>query len=155
MTQKFRTQPACRIANIDRDRFNEAVAAGNYPCAPKVARGATRVFDEIDLVALFIYGRMIEQDIQPNKAGPLVCQIVQCLRENSTKGIDEEKVVVAATTSGAHYAFAGSHIQSGLRSISGMPGLVFLRYDFDIGNILGLIRKEIAEELSVIGQEDE
>jgi hypothetical protein len=155
MNIRFRTQSACRIAGIDRDRFNEAVAAGNYPCAPKVARGATRVFDEIDLVALFNYGRLIEQDIQPMKAGRLACHIVQCLRESSTNGIDEEKVVVVATTSGGYFAFAGSHIHNGLRAIQGMPGLVFLRFDFDVANVLALIRRESQDELSVFGEEDE
>jgi hypothetical protein len=33
--------------------------------------------------------------------------------------------------------------------------LVFLRFDFDVANVLALIRRESQDELSVFGEEDE
>src|SRR5688500_12546877 len=66
---------ACRIAGIDRDRFNEAVHAGNYPCAPGTARGATRVFSLDDLVSLYVYVRLLEEEMPSKAAGRLACSI--------------------------------------------------------------------------------
>lgn len=66
---------ACRVAGIDKQRFNEAVAAKRYPCAPEVKKGGTRTFNQDDMVALFVYARLIEQDMPASVAGEIACDL--------------------------------------------------------------------------------
>ena len=63
------------IAGLNRDRFNEAVAAGNYPCAPQATRGAPRGFDEDDFAALVVYARKLDIGMPPKAAGQFACEI--------------------------------------------------------------------------------
>ena len=78
---KYPGATACQIAGINKQRFNEAVAAGRYPCAPKVLKGGTRAFREEDIIALFIYARLIEQNMPPRVAGEIACTLRAKLEE--------------------------------------------------------------------------
>lgn len=149
MQTKFRTQAACRIARISPQRFNEAVAAGNYPCAPEVARGSTRVFTESDLIALFFYGQLLEQGFPPRLAGQYACRVSAVL----DRVPDENEVVVIRSEIGKIEGLAGSLLEETPKASS--AGLVLQRFIFDVENARKIIRKEIAEELSVIGEDDE
>jgi hypothetical protein len=73
MPIKVRAPLACRIARIDRDRFNEAVARGDYPCVAKPGHGRTREFTIHEVIGLFIYGRLIDSGVSSRKAGHLAC----------------------------------------------------------------------------------
>lgn len=72
---KYPASTACRAARISKQRFNEAVAAKKYRCAPQVKKGGTRSFTENDIVALFIYARLVEQDMGPRVAGEIACAL--------------------------------------------------------------------------------
>lgn len=72
---RARAKLACEIANIDPDRFNEAVHAGNYPCAPETAPGKARIFNMQDLIALCVYGRKLEQEVPARRAGAIACGV--------------------------------------------------------------------------------
>ncbi len=72
---------ACKAAGIDKQRFNEAVAAGRYPCAPAVKKGGTRTFNQDDMVALFVYARLIEQDMPASVAGEIACDLRTKLKD--------------------------------------------------------------------------
>ncbi|QOZ34612.1 hypothetical protein [Bradyrhizobium sp. CCBAU 53421] len=50
---------ACRIAQVPYEEFVSTVMAGGYPCLPGVVPGSPRRFDETDLLALYIYGRLL------------------------------------------------------------------------------------------------
>ena len=50
---------ACRAAEVNYDDFTLTVAAGSYPCLPLAVGGADRCFDETDLLALHLYGRLL------------------------------------------------------------------------------------------------
>jgi hypothetical protein len=61
---------ACQIAGIDRDRFNEAIHAGTYTCAPLTTPGKERRFAIADVAALCVYsGLNVALGIPLNKAG--------------------------------------------------------------------------------------
>ncbi len=85
-----RTADALRFTRLDRVAFNDAVAKGYYPCAPKAPRGTARMFDQHDLEALFIFARSLEQGVLPRIAGPLACSI----RERLPSADGEEWLVV-------------------------------------------------------------
>ena len=72
---------ACQVAGIEKQRFNEAVAAGRYKCAPDVRKGGTRTFDHNDIVTLFVYARLIEQEIPARVAGEIACSLRSKLGE--------------------------------------------------------------------------
>lgn len=67
------TKLAARIAMVEPDRLNEAIAAGFYPCAPSTSAGRARQFDLNDIIALRIYGRLIDDGVVPRKAGHIAC----------------------------------------------------------------------------------
>jgi hypothetical protein len=69
----IRTKKACEIARIDPARFNEAVHAGNYPCAPKTRAGAVRIFDLDQTVSLMIYGHLLAMSVTTERAGEIAC----------------------------------------------------------------------------------
>lgn len=73
---------AAEIANIDRQRFNEAVAEGFYPCAPKTVAGRARTFGLDDLLALKLYGEMLREGVTPRHAGSTACEFLAFLRCN-------------------------------------------------------------------------
>lgn len=73
---------AAKIAGLSIDRFNEAVAAGFYPCAPAARPGSPRLFAENDLVALCIYAQCISIGLAPREAGDLACKIFLTIDTN-------------------------------------------------------------------------
>ena len=50
---KLRAPLACRLARVDKQRFNEAVARGEYPCAPKAIQGVSRTLTVAETIALY------------------------------------------------------------------------------------------------------
>ena len=74
-TKKVSTSIACRIVGLNRDRFNEYVAAGQYSCAPSTIPGRARMFDPDDLLTLFLFKRLIEDGYTIEKAGQIACEI--------------------------------------------------------------------------------
>ncbi len=81
---------ACALARINNKRFNEAVAKNFYPCAPAARRGSARKFTENDVVALFVFARLLEQDIPQRLAGQVACQV----RSKIGKDPDADEVQV-------------------------------------------------------------
>jgi hypothetical protein len=72
----LRAPLACRLASVDKNRFNEAVARGDYPCAPQTEPGMTREFTIADTIALFCWGQMTNITISPKQAGHFACEIL-------------------------------------------------------------------------------
>lgn len=154
---KFRTAVACRIARIDRDRFNEAVAAGNYPCAPRTDRGATRVFDVNDLIALRYYGQLLNFGIAPRTAGYWACELLQAVRCEP----ETDEIILCFGNEGIEHAVTResvSQIANETERNQILHGDAFFpvlhRICVDIRAIRGLVKFEIERELSVIGPDD-
>ena len=79
---KLTTAVACRVAGINRDRFNEYVAAGQYPCAPRTIPGRARLFDPDDMLTLFLFKRLIDDGYTIEKAGKIACVLGEVAKEH-------------------------------------------------------------------------
>jgi len=79
---KLTTIAACRVARIDRDRFNEHVAAKNFQCAPNTVPGRARLFDPDDMIALWLFREFMEDGLDAKRAGAIACDIAQAARSN-------------------------------------------------------------------------
>ncbi|RTL96162.1 hypothetical protein EJV44_11325 [Ancylobacter aquaticus] len=79
---KLTTVAACRVARLDRDRFNEHVAAGRFGCAPSTVPGRARLFDPDDMIALCLFSDLLEDGIAVNQAGHIACEVARAAREH-------------------------------------------------------------------------
>ena len=159
MAYKFRAPAAMRIARMDRQKFNEAVADGFYVCAPSAVRGTARVFDEDDLIALFYFGRLTQMNIPSRLAGHLACQVREWLSRvpEEVRGTPAEpRISNLRSISGMGTTFSGydpDHHAKGLA----YPGCgdIALSIEFNVAQVRAFIRSEIAAELEVLGEDEE
>ena len=79
---KLTTAAACRVAGIDRDRFNEHVAAGRFPCAPSTIPGRTRLFNAEDMIALRIFREEMDEGRDAISAGLIACAVANAARQH-------------------------------------------------------------------------
>lgn len=79
---KLTTTAACRIARIDRDRFNEHVAAGRFPCAPATVPGRARLFDPDAMIALWLFRELMDDGFNAEHAGRIACAVAEAARHN-------------------------------------------------------------------------
>lgn len=79
---KARAGLACEIAALHPDRFNEAVAAGHYGCAPPTRQGVVRVFDEIDIVGLIVFSELLHEGMSIGMCGVVACDVMGTMRKN-------------------------------------------------------------------------
>lgn len=88
------TAAACDIAGIDRQRFNEDVAAGHYPCAPIGKPRVGRWFDEIDTCGLLVYSFLLtvwnnhadspkRAAVSKRVAAMYACKVMEAMRANA------------------------------------------------------------------------
>lgn len=157
MSYKARTALAVRIARVDRDRFNEAVADGFYGCAPSTARGSARVFDEADMIALFCYGRMIDEGMSPRSAGSIACGVLEHVRntdaaaaEGLSKPAPSVSRAVGIGNGKATFVNRDDRFAPSLRGV----GDVAMEIRFNIAAVRAHVRKELDEEKQILGDED-
>ncbi|MBT3779995.1 MAG: hypothetical protein HOF91_08265 [Rhodospirillaceae bacterium] len=153
MPIRVRTALAARIARIDHQRYNEAVADDLYPCAPLTMKGSSRIFDSDDLLGLFIYGRLTTMGLPPRHAGRLACEAKGTLERNS----EEERIVYVRSEADLHAMIPGSqydpdHEKKG-RGYRGLGRIVFT-IEFYVDTIRDIIAKAIEDEQSILGEED-
>jgi hypothetical protein len=153
---RFTVTFACRIAGINRDRFNEAVHAGHYPCAPTTTKGSRRLFDEDDLIALYTYACLLEEDFPARTAGDLACRIL-----NQVRSFPEEILFnFVRCDDGGEESIPGKNaeikIVSGKNSSrpNGSKSPVVSYRIFDIGNIRKIVKEKVREESSVLGNDE-
>lgn len=72
---KLTTSVACRVVGLNRDRFNEYVAAGQYRCAPSTVPGRARLFDPDAMLTLHLFKRLMDDGYTVEKAGAIACAI--------------------------------------------------------------------------------
>jgi hypothetical protein len=82
LPKKLTTAAACRVARIDRSRFNEHVAAGRFPCAPETSQGRGRLFDPDDMIALCLFTELLEDGISVHQAGHIACEVARAARQS-------------------------------------------------------------------------
>lgn len=166
-TPKYiRAALACRMVNLDRVKFNDAVASGVYPCAPGTRSGSARLFTEADLLPLFYFARLTEFGITAGRAGHLACEMANATKGN---GVDEAdrfvllvgtmtEVVVASrqkypeSTGKAPTDYDPDHEKNG----TGYPGIgrVLFTVEFYVKHVREIIADRLAYEASIIGEDD-
>jgi len=87
---------ACRTADVSYDDFILTIAAGGYPCLPGTAPGSPRTFDETDLLALYVYGRLVAFGFGALRAGEYAGRVLCALRANA----DTKSVAIVLTPHG-------------------------------------------------------
>lgn len=79
---KLTTASACRVARLDRVRFNEYIAAGRFPCAPDTIPGRARLFDPDDMLALWLFRELIDDGFEAARAGKIACTVAEAARQH-------------------------------------------------------------------------
>lgn len=82
ITPKLTTAVACRVARINRDRFNEHVAAGAFSCAPATVPGRARLFDPNDMIALWLFRELMDDGFNAVRAGAIACAVVEAAKQS-------------------------------------------------------------------------
>lgn len=144
---RARAKLACRIALIDPDRFNEAVAAGNFPCAPPTRAGAARIFDVEDIVVLRVYALLMEEGVTPSKAGPLACGLRDLLREHP----NAERVTQVKLGAGSDMWLLREHVEPDAEVMGGSE-IVSLR-EWRLRFMRQRIEHELREADGIVGED--
>ena len=84
---------ACRTADVSYDDFILTIAAGGYPCLPGAAPASLRTFDETDLLALYVYGRLLDFGFGALRAGEYADRVHHALKANA----DAKSVAIVLT----------------------------------------------------------
>lgn len=79
---KLTTIAACRVAGIDRDRFNEHVAAGRFNCAPSTVPGRARLFTPDAMLNLWLFRELMDDGFDATTAGRIACDVGDVARRN-------------------------------------------------------------------------
>lgn len=138
---RYPAATACRVAGIDKQRFNEAVAHGRYPCAPEVRKGGIRTFQEDDVVALFIFASLCNKKYPPSLAGEIACAVRAKLGECP----DADKVSVPVFGVPSEEQPKNRSRES---SVRGGESLKLSENSFNISGIRAVIRPALRATLS-------
>ena len=153
MDKKFRTKAACRIAGIDPQRFNEDVAAGEYPCAPMTTAGKSRVFDEADIAGLFVYVHLTRGH-EPYRYGKKLaakyaCGVIRALREGTRT--DRGRVDFPFVSDDDHIV-ADSAAPPQFETLWDRAKVATVC--IDLTSVLEFVRRGMKEEANILGEED-
>jgi hypothetical protein len=143
---KARTKLACRIANVDPARFNEAVHFGKYPCAPRTDPGVARVFDVEDIIVLRFFGMMLSIGFGVDLAGKLCCEVLSEIRRDKTIA----HVSLLRSNSGMANVFAGC-VNPELY-YGGFHDKAFWM-TFGIADMRAYVEHHLNEEASILGED--
>ena len=91
------TKLTCEIANVNASRFNEAIHADFYTCAPKTTPGKARTFDVDDIVTLRLYQGFMDGGMSAAAAGHKACKVREFMQINPDAG----KVFIVGTPFGS------------------------------------------------------
>jgi hypothetical protein len=88
LTTKLACNVVRRNSKLDRtlaerftaDRLNEAIAAGDFPCAPETVRGRSRYFEPDDMTALWLFLELMDDGFRPDAAGRIACAVANVAR---------------------------------------------------------------------------
>jgi hypothetical protein len=153
---KARTALAAQIAGIDRQRFNEAVAEGFYPCAPPTTKGATRHFDLNDIVTLTVYRELTQAGAVPRAAGAIACGLRDLLRQFP----DCERAVYVVPSLGGpawqraeDFNYSATHFDRGENMSADIVHFTEWRLHVMRERIAHYLEKARLEASSVVGEE--
>jgi hypothetical protein len=139
------TSVACRVARIDRQRFNEHVASGAYFFAPSPEKGRSRYFSDEDLVPLYIFARHTERGLNSQKAGQVANMVFEAIR---FEGGDEKQIAICYSVNGSIYHVWGSNLpRDAERTLKPTPYEIQI---FDLENIRAELAAGIAYERRIV-----
>ncbi|HEX2529811.1 MAG TPA: hypothetical protein VHL31_26410 [Geminicoccus sp.] len=149
LNRTARTPVATRIARVDRQRFNEAVAGGLYPCAPSTVSGTPRIFDVNDIVILVVWSELLKEGLPPRKAGGIACGLRSLLIEHP----EAERVVFVINSYGRSIWDLRENIPLEANTIGG-TFIVSIKEWF-LGPIRARVVRELEEEAGTVGTADD
>lgn len=158
MIIKLTTKAACRVARIDRDRFNEHVAAGRYPCAPGTIPGRARVFDPDDMIGLWLFRELMDDGFDASRAGSIACDVALAARQNpdapAISYLQDYFVGMHGNSNG--HAFPADAIPDASKWGTTHFGGTDIRKvtTFHIAHLRKLIARYTDEERSIVGEDD-
>lgn len=85
---KIKSKTAFKVIRGDRQRFNLDIHAGHWgEMGPGVTHpGATgRVFEVVDMQALYVYSRMIDRGMKSDRAARIASLILEALEKSDAK----------------------------------------------------------------------
>ncbi|WP_197462486.1 MULTISPECIES: hypothetical protein [unclassified Erythrobacter] len=77
---RLTTKAACRVARLDPQRLNEAIAKGDYSCAPETVKGRARSFDPDDMIGLWYFREFLEDGFSAKRAGERACILMEAAK---------------------------------------------------------------------------
>ncbi len=80
-SKKISAAFAYEIAGIHRDRFNEHVASGSFPCAPRTVAGRARQFELEDILALSLFQTLMNEGLPASTAGAISCAVSRAAKK--------------------------------------------------------------------------
>ena len=145
---RLTTKPACRVAGIDRDRFNEFVAAGDYDCAPATIPGRARLFDANALLSLVLFRQLMERGFPAKLAGHIACTVGRAAAENP----EADEIVYYQLQVGTAIAL---RVDSTLNISDQVSGLgIAWRMGHNVAWLRRIVEHGIQDEISIIGEDD-
>lgn len=153
-TLKLTTTLACEIAQIDRDRFNEDVAAGHFKCAPETIPGRSRILDLYDTIALKFYSELLTSGATKQRAGRVACAVAKAARESPDEPVisyvedyflpPRGKAIPASTLGPRNKMSDEIYRSSNIRCVT----------DFNVAYTKTFIIHHVEEERSIVGSRD-
>lgn len=143
------TAVACRVARIERQKFNEQVAAGNCGFAPETRPGVSRYFDEDATIALYIFARLTDpfRAEGGKQAGFVATQVWEELRRLPDDS-DERQIAVCYSVNGSVFIKKGSDLPAPDQTMNPAPFEIRI---FDLDNIRGELANSVAYERRIVG----
>lgn len=153
MSTKLTIKAACRVARIDRDRLNEHVAAGRFPCAPATVPGRARLFDPDDMIALWLFRELMDDGFNAEMAGRIACAVANAARQNpearAISYVQDYFVPAGGDAFPADQVPPASEWDRVLFSGTDIRKVTTFR----VGNLREMIARYTEEERSVVGEE--
>lgn len=154
---KLTTKSACRVARLDRDRFNEHVSAGAYICAPETVPGRARLFNPDDMIALCLFRELMDDGLDARASGRIACAVSRAARENpNTPAISYVQDYFIGDHGALAMPFDEVPPASEWATNFFMPGGADARKvtTFNIAKLRKMIAYYTEEERSIIGEDD-
>jgi hypothetical protein len=164
---RVRAALACKIVQLDRLKFNDAVASGVYPCAPPTTPGSARIFDEERLLPLYFFARLTEFGMTTATAGRIACEMSAAARADNAEKAD--RIILVRGTQDEFWTlnlptlpankgkkpdrYDPEHEKKGMKYPA--IGRVILTVEFYVKHVRKIIAEALAYEASILGREDD
>ncbi|PJN96335.1 hypothetical protein CNY89_03170 [Amaricoccus sp. HAR-UPW-R2A-40] len=149
MALRARSKLACKIADIDPLRLNEAVFAKHYNCAPETRAGSPRIFDEDGIVALRIFGDKTRIGWSTANAGELACSVLAEIQRNP----EAEWVTIIWDIAGRRAMTSEKFLKEEESLTPIDPGWKLYQDCINVKAIRSYVRECLEEERTILGAE--